>query len=55
MKKEIEGPKLPKAADWFNKALKMEEEGKTSMMNKALEMSVKIEAEGVAVGERWTK
>jgi hypothetical protein len=50
-----QGAKLTKAAEWMEKALKMEAEQKPSMMLKALDMAVKLEKEGIAEGESWDK
>lgn len=47
------GEKLKKAAEWMDKAIKMEEEKKTGMMVKALDMAIKLEQEGIAAGESW--
>lgn len=49
----MQGEKLNKALDWFNKAVKMEEEGKLTMMEKALERALLMEKEGLAAGESW--
>lgn len=49
----MQGPILTKALDWFNKAVKFEQEGKENMMNKCLEHSLKFEKEGLAAGESW--
>ena len=49
----MQGEKLTKALDWFNKAVKMEEEGKHTMCEKAMERAILMEKEGLALGESW--
>jgi hypothetical protein len=51
----MEGPKLKKAIEWMDKAIKMEAEQKPGMMEKAITMAVKLEAEGIAEGESYSK
>ena len=47
------GMNLKKADEWMNRAIKMEGEGKGSMMDKCLDKAVKYEADGLAAGESW--
>ena len=47
------GEKLKKAEEWILKAIKMEEEKKFSMMEKALAKAIELEQEGIAAGESW--
>lgn len=49
----MQGEKLTKALDWFNKAVRMENEGKITMMEKAMERAILMEKEGLAAGESW--
>jgi len=49
----MQGDKLKKAAEWFERALRMEEEGKTSMMEKCLNRAIEFENEGIKAGESW--
>ncbi len=51
----MEGEKLKKAEEWMAKAVKMEQEQKPSMMEKALAMAIKLEQEGLTAGESWSK
>ncbi len=46
--------KLKEAAEWLQKALKLEEEKKsTTMIKKAIQKAVELEAQGIAAGESW--
>lgn len=47
------GEKLNKALEWFERAVKKEEEKNDMMMNKCLEQAIKLEKEGIAAGESW--
>ncbi len=51
----MEGPILKKAADWFDRAVRLESEGKIPMMNKCIDNMIKFELEGIAAGESWVK
>lgn len=46
--------KLKEAQDWFDKAVKMEQEGKSkSLVEKALAKAIELEKEAIANGARW--
>lgn len=47
------GEKLTKALDWFEKAVKMESEGKFTMMERALDKAIQLEKDGLAAGESY--
>ena len=49
----MQGDKLTKAMEWFERAVKKEEEGKHDMMEKCLSMAIKLEKEGIELGESW--
>jgi hypothetical protein len=45
------GENLKKAEEWFNRAVKMEEEGKTTMMDRCVTKMLALEKAGLANGE----
>lgn len=47
------GEKLTKALEWFERAVKKEEEKNETLMNKCLEKAIQFEKEGIAAGESW--
>lgn len=47
------GENLKKATEWFERAVKKEEEKNNSMMDKCLEKAIQFEAAGIAAGESW--
>lgn len=48
-----QGTYLNKAMDWFNRAVKLEAEGKQTMMDKCIEKMIEAEKAGIAAGESW--
>ena len=49
----MKGEKLTKAEEWMDRAIRMEEEGKYSMMDKCLNKAVETEKEGLLAGESY--
>jgi len=47
------GENLKKALEWFERAVKKEEENNATMMNKCLEKAIEFEKAGIAAGESW--
>lgn len=47
------GDNLKKAQEWFDRAVKKEEEKNVSMMEKCLEKALQFERDGIAAGESW--
>lgn len=48
------GENLKKAQGWFDRAVKLEEEGKSAnMLQKCMEKMVECEKAGIAAGESW--
>jgi hypothetical protein len=47
------GEKLNKALEWFERAVKKEEEKNPTMADKCMEQAIKFEKEGIAAGESW--
>lgn len=48
-----QGANLNKAMDWFNRAVKLESEGKITMMDKCIEKMIQCEKDGILAGESW--
>jgi hypothetical protein len=51
----MEGPILTKAMEWFDRAIKMDQEKKDTMRDKCLDKAIELEKEGLAKGESWSK
>jgi hypothetical protein len=49
----MQGEKLTKALDWFSKAVKMEQENKPTMAEKAMDRAIAMEKEGLEAGESY--
>ena len=48
-----QGEKLTKALEWFDRAVGLEENGKSEMVGRCMNKMVALEAEGLAEGESW--
>lgn len=48
-----QGTNLKKAMEWFDRAVKLEHEGKLNMMEKCIEKMLECEKAGIAAGESW--
>lgn len=49
----MKGENLTKAEEWFNRAIKKEEEKNDTMMEKCLDQAIKLEKKGIEAGESW--
>lgn len=47
------GENLKKAEEWFERAVKKEEENNKTMTDKCLEKAIQYEKDGIAAGESW--
>lgn len=50
----MEGTYLKKAKEWFDRAVRLESEGKSpTMIDKCMNNAIALEAEGISNGESW--
>jgi hypothetical protein len=51
----MEGENLKKAMEWFDRAVKLEQEGKATMYERCVVKMLEFEKKGIEAGESWEK